>query len=176
MNQAAARPCRFARSAEGSRRLDDLQKRSLQSSPGPGRDLDLARCRNDSRHHAQHAPARDVDRQCAHGRHGSERPGPKSHSTGAAGCQRRRRRWSGAAARARAAVGARRHAQCASGRPGAATDGGAAHGRRATLELGLAAIRLDGRPARRGDADDAGYFGGQAVPMPGTTLNSIGGA
>ena len=30
--------------------------------------------------------------------------------------------------------------------------------RRATLELGLAAIRLDGRPARRGAADDARLF------------------
>ena len=37
-------------------------------------------------------------------------------------------------------------------------------GRRAALELGLQAVRLDCRPARRGD-DLA--FGGQAVPMPG---------
>ena len=45
---------------------------------------------------------------------------------------------------------------------------------RATLELGLAAIRLDGRS--RSAPTTLGYFGGQAAPMPGTTLNSIGGA
>ena len=77
---------------------------------------------------------------------------------------------------ARAAARNAEHAQPAGRGPGAATDGGAAHGRRATLELGLAAIRLDGRPARRGAPTTLGYFGGQAVPMPGTTLNSIGGA
>ena len=109
-----------------------------------------------SRHHAQHAPARDGDRQCACWRHGGERPGPKPHSTGAEGCQRRGR--PGVAARAPAAARNAEHAQSASRGPGAATDGGAAHGERATLELGLAAIRLDGRPARCGGADDAWLF------------------
>ena len=33
----------------------------------------------------------------------------------------------------------------------------------------------DGRSARRAAPTTLGYFGGQAVPMPGTTLNSIGG-
>ena len=45
---------------------------------------------NHARHHPQYAPARDVDRQRACRRHGGERPRPKSYSTGAKGCQRRR--------------------------------------------------------------------------------------